>query len=255
MAELAAEAVVRRLRPVLDPCPGAPVRLGLVLLATDLTSERDFRRMLPAGVDLHVTRVAFANPTTAANHWAMAGDLERALALLVPDADLDVLVFGCTSAVVTLGEGVLAEAVAEGRPGVPLVTPVRAALDGLRRLGARRIALLGAYTAELTADVRDFLEREGLEVTRVGAFDLASDFDMARLSPDRVFEAAAELDGDDVDALFLSCTAMRAAEIAEALEERTGKPVVTSNTALVWQALRTASITAPVPGHGRLLRS
>ena len=43
-------------------------RLGLILLATDLTLEGDVARLiLPDEAAVHATRVAYANPTTPAN--------------------------------------------------------------------------------------------------------------------------------------------------------------------------------------------
>ena len=52
----------------------------------------------------------------------------------------------------------------------------------------------------------------------------------------------------------MSCTALRAAEAVEEIERALGKPVVTSNQAMFWQALRTAGCDLAVPGYGRLLR-
>ncbi|NIT63638.1 MAG: hypothetical protein GWO39_07570, partial [Gammaproteobacteria bacterium] len=47
---------------VLTPCigePAAPWRTGMIVLATDHTTERDLARLLPAGeVACYVTRIA-----------------------------------------------------------------------------------------------------------------------------------------------------------------------------------------------------
>jgi maleate isomerase len=43
--------------------------------------------------------------------------------------------------------------------------------------------------------------------------------------------------------------------VAGRIEDELGIPVVTSNQALVWRALRLAGCQLPVPGHGRLLQS
>ena len=63
--------------------PDATARLGLIALATDMTSERDLYRQLPDNnVAIHVTRVAFENPTTPENLRKMAPRLTEAAALL-----------------------------------------------------------------------------------------------------------------------------------------------------------------------------
>ena len=51
----------------------------------------------------------------------------------------------------------------------------------------------------------------------------------------------------------LAAPAVRAAEAVDELERALGKPVVTSNQAMFWQALRTAGCDLPVSGFGRLL--
>ena len=63
------------------------VRFGLIALATDLTSERDLYRQMQ-GVDaaIHVSRLAFENPTTPENLRLMAPRLVRAAELLAPVA-------------------------------------------------------------------------------------------------------------------------------------------------------------------------
>ena len=66
--------------------------------------------------------------------------------------------------------------------------------------------------------------------------------------------AAVEAMAPDAEGLFVSCTALRAAEVAERIEEAIGRPVVTSNQASVWRCLRLLGLTRPLPGYGRLLR-
>jgi maleate cis-trans isomerase len=55
--------------------------------------------------------------------------------------------------------------------------------------------------------------------------------------------------------LLCSCTAWRSVEAAEDVERRTGKPVVTSNQASIWMALRRLGHAEPIAGFGRLLRT
>jgi maleate isomerase len=41
--------------------------------------------------------------------------------------------------------------------------------------------------------------------------------------------------------------------VIEALEQDLGKPVISSNSAMMWHALRLAGVRQPVTGYGRLL--
>ena len=56
------------------------------------------------------------------------------------------------------------------------------------------------------------------------------------------------------DAVLVSGTGLPTAGIIEDLERELGKPVVTSQQASLWLALRLARVADSVPGFGRLLR-
>lgn len=231
------------------------VRFGLIALATDLTSEGDLARLLP-GPDarIHGTRVAFRNPTTPENLRAMAPDLAAAARLLVPGEPLAAIVYACTAASAVIGEEAVAEAVAAGRPGVPVVTPTDAAVAALRTLGARRIAILTPYTVATTRPLVDHFARAGFTVAAAACLGLEDDREMARVETDTILAAAAAVDRPEADAIFVSCTGLPAVDAIDAIERRTGKPVVTSNQASGWAMRRLGGLGGvPIGGFGRLL--
>jgi maleate cis-trans isomerase len=53
---------------------------------------------------------------------------------------------------------------------------------------------------------------------------------------------------------LLSGTGLPTAAVLETLERDLGVPVISSNQACLWRALRLAGVREPVPGFGRLLR-
>jgi maleate isomerase len=60
---------------------------------------------------------------------------------------------------------------------------------------------------------------------------------------------------DNADAYFVSCTAVKSAEVNDRLEAELGRPVLTSNQSMLWQALRVSGISDSVPGFGQLFRN
>lgn len=228
----------------------APVtRIGMIALSTDLTSERDAARLLPERAALHVTRVPFENPTTPASLRRLGDRLTDAAALLVPGRALDAIIFSCTAASATIGDAEVARRIGAARPGVPVVTPPDAACDGFAKLGVRRIALLTPYLPETTAPMVDYFTGRGVEVVACQCLGLEDDRDMARISPATILAAAAAVDCAEAEALFLSCTALPAIGVIEALERRLGKPAMSSNQAMVWRAFAHAGLAAPGPGR------
>jgi maleate cis-trans isomerase len=97
--------------------------------------------------------------------------------------------------------------------------------------------------------------RHGLDVVADAAPGIDSNAEMAALSPAELFEFAVRHQHPDADAYLVSCTALRSAEIIAPLEAELGRPVVTSNQAMVWQALRSGGIEDHVDGYGALLRT
>lgn len=229
--------------------PDDRVRLGLVVLATDLTVEGDVAGLMPAGAALHVARVAYANPTTPENLRAMGLHLAAAADLVLPGLPLAALGFGCTSGAVVIGHERIDAALGAVRPGVPVATPARGAVEGLRHLGVRRVALLTPYLPETTAPVVAHFAAAGLEVVRALGFGLADDREIARVAPDAISAAAQAADHPRAEALFVSCTALPVLGLIPAIEAALGKPVLSSNQALGWAMLRAAGMNAPGPGQ------
>ncbi|WP_136660046.1 ectoine utilization protein EutA [Nitratireductor sp. XY-223] len=239
--------------PELDDRAGE-IRFGLIVLSTDLTSEGDLYRLLPLDtVSIHVSRVAYENPTTPENLRKMTPRLAEAADLIAPGEDLRAICYSCTAASVTIGDAEITTAINRARPDVPVVTPTLAARHALSALRARRIAMLTPYLEKTAAPMVDYFTRHGFTVTNAHCFGLEDDRDMARISVSTIVDAAVAVDTDDADALFVSCTALKAVGAIAEIEARTGKPVVTSNQACAWVLSRLGGLQDHrPPGCGRL---
>lgn len=220
-------------------------RFGLVALATDLTIEGDAARLMPKGCRLHVTRIAFDNPTTEENLRKTGPRLRAAADLLVPGVALKGIGFGCTSASAVLGGQVQDALGARG----PVTTPTSAALRGFAALGVTRIALMTPYLAATTDLVGNHLQASGLHVMSRRSMGHADDRDMALLTDNEVMEFARASDHPDAEALFMSCTALPAVRMIDRIEAHLGKPVISANQALFWAMLDQARIPATGPGQ------
>ena len=234
--------------------PGIRYRIGLVELATAETAERDFHAMLPPGALFHTARVLNENPVSMENLRAHRGLIAEATAQIVPGVPLDVVCYDCTSGTIANGYDAIAAEVHKVLPGVPVVTPITAAIAALEAFGAERISVLTPYPEEVNSATGAYLAEHGLEVLNVASFEIESDIDMARLTPESIRRAAVEVCADEADALFISCTALRAAEVIDAIEAEIGRPVVSSVQAEFWQSLRLAGHEEPIEGYGKLFR-
>ena len=102
--------------------------------------------------------------------------------------------------------------------------------------------------------LRAYFMARGLEVPVMGSFNEPDDLKAARIRSDVIRDAAIRLGREeDVDGVFVSCTSMRVADVADEIEAAIGKPVVASNQAMAWHCLRLGGVTEPIEGFGMLL--
>jgi maleate isomerase len=235
---------------------GSRASIGLLALATDRIGVFDTEEFLRvAGVAMFSTRVPMSPVATPESLAAMGAHLGEATRLLVPGSRLDVVGFSCTSGTVAIGPERVRDAIRKARPGIHVTTPIEAGCEGLNRLGARRITLIVPYLVKTANLVSGFFEEQGLEILRRATVGLDGDPDMNRLSAEVLIEAALATDSAASDAVFISCTGLRTAPVIAQLERRLRKPVVTSNQALAWRALRLTGVDDRLPGRGSLFQS
>ena len=77
---------------------------------------------------------------------------------------------------------------------------------------------------------------------------------IARVPSDEVYRHARSVDRPEADAILISCTDFATLGVIPRLEDDLGKPVVTSNQATFWAALRAAGVDTRFDRYGELLR-
>ena len=228
-------------------------KLGFVLLATEQTVQDDVMRLRPSGVGMHFARLANPDSITNATLGAQTEQLAPAAATLLPDGTLDVVCYACTSGSLVIGEERVFAELARGAPTAKTTSIITGVLRALQAVAASRIVVATPYLDEINRREADYLAAAGFEVLDIQGLNLENDSDMVRVSPDYILEFAESVDRVDAEAVFISCGALRSMAIAGALETRIGKPVVTSNQAMIWDTLRLAGIEDTIPGYGTLL--
>ena len=231
---------------------GWRARLGLIVPTTNTVNEAEWARMAPQGVTFHTARIRLH----AATDPQLLEDLGAALASLAPSRP-DAIAYACTAGSLTDDLDELPRFM-EGRHGIPAVATGPAIVHALRALGVAKVTLVTPYHEALTLHERDFLGRHGIETLAIrnigyGANGPAEFMRIAQTPPQVVYRLAREAHHPSAEALVLSCTDLPTCAIVETLEKELGRPVVTSNHATLWAALRRSGSASPVEGHGRLL--
>lgn len=238
--------------PVLDDGRHWRARLGFILMSTDLAAESDFFDMAPEGVGVHITRLMTQDYTTnetLAEHLAGMAD---AAARLQPATRPDVISYSCTSGTIVNGEEAVMAEIRKGAPHSIPMTLATGVVDALHELGAEKIVVGTPYLDEINMAEAEFLHGKGFEVLDIQGLNITTGLEMGRLAPFYIKEFAIEIDRPDADAVFLSCSGIRAVEVIDEIEAAIHKPVLTSNQAQFWSCLRRAGITDKIDGYGEI---
>lgn len=230
---------------------GVRKKFGMLLPSVNTIAEPQMSAMLPAGVSLHVSRLQLRD---GRNALTMIDRLEEG-ASLVADAAVDRIIFHCTAVSMWSPEIVeeIARRVASVTP-IPLTITSEAVVAALAALGASKIVLVTPYEQATNDREVRFLEHRGVTVLRERGLGFSNGLQMAAVEPAQWYRETVALRHPQAEAYFLSCTTIRSAEAIEALERELGRPVVTSNQAVVWRTLRDAGLADRVAGFGTLLR-
>ena len=237
-----------------DAGPYPRARLGFVCVANAGLTEGEMFAMKPDGVGLSFTHMPMQTDCTVANLAQMEHDLDSALSGFLPGRDdVDVVCYNCTSGSFVIGEDKIRRKIEHGRDAVRGTTLLTGVVSALEAVNARRIAIGTAYTPDIDELERAYFEARGFDISEIRGLNLLTDTEMNRVSPEYLARFAQSLDGPDVDAIFLSCGALRSLEIVDRVERTLGKPVLCSNQASFWHCLRLAGIGDRISGFGRLL--
>lgn len=141
------------------------------------------------------------------------------------------------------------------RTGLPVSTMSQAIVDGLREVGARRVAVATAYTDVVNQRLQELLAAAGIETLSLASFNILefggpsrkSEADIIALSADAVAKAPG------AEGILISCGGLRTLGVAKPLEDCHGLPVVSSTPAAFWAAMRLVGESGRVMGCGRLL--
>jgi maleate isomerase len=216
-------------------------RVGLIIPSLNVIVEDDLRRELPADVGFHVGRLRLRKTQGRVTQAALleAGRDAIEQSTLLSDAGMDAIAFNCTGASLSDGPDGARRLRDEitAATSTPSTTTILAVVRALRASALRRIVHVCPFTPEFGADEAAFLRASGFEVVDSRGLNFTDARLAARLSPREICDIAIRLDRPDADGLFLACANIRAMEATVELQQTLGKPVVTSNQAVIWDLL------------------
>jgi maleate isomerase len=240
---------------------GYRANIGVIVPSSNTTVQPECDDLRPYGITNHIGRVtvktgSIADPAAYRAHVELMREGIGGAVDQLMTAPIDHLILGV--AIETFQGGY--EGAARFREQLEAQAKVRvtfgseALVAGLRKFGARRIAVLTPHQPQGDAVVQTYFEQAGFDVVRLHGLKCAKPRDIACVPRAALAASLLQLDGDDIDAIVQVGTALAMAPVAVAAEQMLDKPVLAINPASYWHALRTLGHEDRSDRAGRLLR-
>ena len=229
-------------------------RIGFIIPSSNRLVEPQMQLYAPPGIAPHFMRLRMTNQHKRPLPELLPSILDAAALLM--DSTCDIIVFQCTgtsmSGGVEMDNLVVSEiAKATKRPAISTASAIKSTFAAL---AAKRLVFV-SETEQAGHDKKKlFLKEAGYEILADKAAGLSGTDEYCITPPRFWYDMTLSLKNDAADAYFISCANIRSIDVIEDLERDLNKPVVTSNQAALWCALRTLGFSDVVPGLGSLFR-
>ena len=231
-------------------------RIGLITLGSDFRIEKDFNNVIYGkDIDLFVNRIHCYNPLTNETLAKMADDITSVTKDILPDQKIDCVAYGCTSGTIAAGYDSIKQKVNLAKPEAKVTTPITSTIKALKKFNINKISIFTPYTKEINDSIVKYFENENVIVNSWSYYDIASDLDIGKVDQESLFKVLSQIELDNSDALFVSCTALPVLSIIDKLEKKLNKIVLSSNQTLIWDSLNQIDFKEKIDGFGKLFNS
>jgi arylmalonate decarboxylase len=139
--------------------------------------------------------------------------------------------------------------------GLPTTTMSTGIVDGLRLAGARRLAVVTAYSDDVTARLSAFLEEYGFSVVAAKGLGYVQIPPGGIIKDDSLFNFSVGVfeSARGADTLLVSCGGLQTLDMIVPLETRCRVPVVSSTPHALMNGVRLLGLSGRAAGFGRVL--
>ena len=230
-------------------------RVGSVAATPSDIFSYEFYKIVPPGLSIMQTTLSIHIMNKQELAYGYAGTEKMAVALAREGAD--VIILGGAPTLYDQGPGAdtaLSERIARAA-GVPTVSNQTAMMDGLRSFDCRKIVIASPFNDENNGKLKKYLEGSGFEVVGVYGMGFDANADINRVSQGDAYRFMKQSGRDcpQAEGMIVPCANWPTALVAPQVERDLGIPVVTSNQAKTWGALKALGIKDSIPDFGRLL--
>jgi maleate isomerase len=236
------------------------MRLGLLIPSSNTTMEPEFYQSISNidfPVTLHSSRLKLKNVDSDSLNKMEEQLIPEAMKL--KDADVDFMIYGCTSGSLLHGKAFSDKLIEQmdliiGERGKSTTTS-QCVLNALSALDVNKILVLTPYLSAINKLERIFLENNGFHVIKIAGMNIKENTAIGRVTKNNLLKfVMQETQGvTKPDLVFISCTNLPTFDLIKNLEKILDTPVVSSNSASLFEFLSKHDIPASSLNHlGRL---
>ena len=160
-------------------------RIGLIALGSDFVIEKDFNKIIHnKKIDFFVNRIKTYDPLNRENLIKMSEELTYVTSNILPNENIDCIVYGCTSGTIASGYKTIEKKIKNAKPKSKVITPSTAAITALKKLNIKKISLFTPYPKKLNDEVLSFFKDEKFLITSNYYLDIKSDTDIWKVDPE-----------------------------------------------------------------------
>jgi maleate cis-trans isomerase len=138
---------------------------------------------------------------------------------------------------------------------LPVVSSISSAVAALTAFGAKSALLMTPFDRASNETIKTHVDTLGITLQLGPSFDGRIPGTSLNLSPDQLFDLVKETFGrTGAQAIYFQGATMDPLPIIQRLEDALTVPIVTSNSAMIWNLLSKLGLKYSVQGYGRLLR-
>ena len=145
-------------------------------------------------------------------------------------------------------------ALKEGLPDTPIFNAGDACVAALHTIGAKRIGMISPMSEEYSESARNFYRAHGFEVPQTAWLQVKTSDKIIGVSNDAILAAFDKVNTAEVDTILHVGGALGIADMLDGLEDRLGKPVISSTATGYWYTLRMMGLDDPLSHGGQITR-
>lgn len=235
------------------PVYGRRGRIGLLVPANNSVIEPEFWSVMPLDLALYATRLLVKGDLTPSLVHNMEAQVGKAVETIAATG-VNVIAY-CdmvTTFIMEQGWNEAATAKIGNDTGIAAISAWTSLRDSMSALGIRRFALGTPYPTAIHAVARPFFETRNYTVVSDATLDIVATSEVPTVDRARLRPFVDSLKIADAEAIVLLATDLPTFGMIADIERKTGLPVITSNQALLWSAMRTLGLKDRIASLGKL---